>query len=341
MRKVDMRKSILSPYLMPHEPHRKARGPGGHPAGFADSERLIYPILPMLIGVDFGGTYIKAGLVSGGEVLKATSTEPRAGSTPEEILDLIAGTVLALAPKPESVGVAIPGEVDGDGRCWRLTNVPGFAGIHVAEELSGRLFGAQIAVENRATSAALGERLYGHGREHPSFLMVTLGTGIGAGLVLGHMLYSGANGFAGEFGHINIDSTADAPPCACGQRGCVEASTGTKALIRKFKALGGGDAESVSKILASAHRGEAAGLEVFAMLGRGLGRGVAVAQNLLDLNAIVFAGEVTVAFDLFEPYLRQTLTSQAFAPPLAEVPLLVSDLGERSGIIGAAYLTSL
>jgi predicted NBD/HSP70 family sugar kinase len=142
----------------------------------------------MLIGVDFGGTYIKAGVVEGGEVLRSTSAAPRPGSSPSEILDLLASTVLALAPSPDAVGVAIPGEVDAEGRCWRLTNVPGFSGVHVAEELSARLSGCPIAVENDATSAALGERLYGHGREHPSFLMVTLGTGIGAGLVLGHML---------------------------------------------------------------------------------------------------------------------------------------------------------
>lgn len=295
----------------------------------------------MLIGVDFGGVHIKTGTVSGGDVLRTTSTRVPANAGPSEILDLIASMVLALAPKPETVGVAIPGEVDADGRCWRLTNVPGFAGIHLAEELSARLSGAQIAVENRSTSAALGERLYGHGQEHPSFLMVTLGTGIGAGLVLGHMLYSGANGLAGEFGHINIDTAADAPLCGCGQRGCVEAYAGTKALMRKFKAAGGEDAQEVTTIVASARRGQAAGIEVVRVLGTALGRGVALAQNLLDLNAIVFAGEVTSAFDLFETHVREALTAGAFAPPQAEVPLLVSNLGERAAIIGAAYLTSL
>jgi glucokinase len=295
----------------------------------------------MLIGVDFGGTHVKAGLVSGGEVVRSTSTATRAGSSPDEILDILASTVLALAPKPESVGIAIPGEVDAEGRCWRLTNVPGFAGVRIGEELSQRLYGAQIAVENDATSAALGERLYGHGREHPSFLMVTLGTGIGAGLVLGHMLYPGANGFAGEFGHISVDNTTTAPECACGQRGCVESYAGTKAILRKFKELGGSDVDEVLPIAASARRGERAGLEVFAMIGEGLGRGVATVQNLLDLNAIVFTGGVSASFDLIEHHVRRVLTARAFAPPLAEVPLLVSELGERAGIIGAAYLTSL
>jgi glucokinase len=295
----------------------------------------------MLIGVDFGGTHVKAGVVQGNEVLRSTSVATRAGANAAEILDLLASTVLSLAKEPEAVGIAIPGEVDAEGRCWRLTNVPGFTGIHIAEELSRRLNGCPIAVENDATSAALGERLFGHGREHPSFLMVTLGTGIGAGLVLGHMLYPGANGFAGEFGHLNIDQSNDAPPCACGQRGCVEAYAGTKALIRKYKALGGADVDEILPIAQSARSGEAKALEVFSMMGEGLGRGLAAVQNLLDLNAIVFTGGVSSSFDLIEPQLRSTLKLHAFAPPLADVPLLVSDLGERAGILGAAYLTTL
>jgi len=295
----------------------------------------------MQIGVDFGGTQVKAGLVEGGEVLRTTSVATKAGTSPAHILDLIADTVLALVPEPDTVGVAIPGEVDANGRCWRLTNVPGFAGIHVAEELSTRLGGCPIAVENDATSAALGERLYGHGRRHPSFLMVTLGTGIGAGLVLGHMLYPGANGFAGEFGHLNIDRTPNAPLCACGQRGCVEAFTGTKALTGRFRELSGSSADEVLPIADSARRGERAGLEVFAVMGDALGRGLAAVQNLLDLNAIVFTGGVSGSLDLLEPHIRNALRAHTFAPPLAEVPLLESELGERAGIIGAAYLTTL
>jgi glucokinase len=295
----------------------------------------------MLIGVDFGGTHVKAGVVEGGEVLRSTTAATRAGASPGDVLDLLASTVLALTQEPEAVGIAIPGEVDAEGRCWRLTNVPGFAGIHVAEELSRRLGGCPIAVENDATSAALGERLYGHGREHPSFLMVTLGTGIGAGLVLGHMLYPGANGFAGEFGHLNIDRSAEAPLCACGQRGCVEAYTGTKALTRRYKELSGIEVDSVLPIAQSARRGEAPGREVFAMMGDALGRGLAAVQNLLDLNAIVFTGGVSGSFDLITQHVRNGLRAHTFAPPLAEVPLLLSDLGEVAGIIGAAYLTTL
>ncbi|MES1184970.1 MAG: ROK family protein, partial [Myxococcales bacterium] len=128
----------------------------------------------MLIGVDFGGTAVKAGVVDGGEVVRSMSTATRLDTGPKEILDAIANTVLALTPKPDAVGVAIPGEVNSEGRCWRLANVPHFEGVPIGEELAKRL-GCPIAVENDATTAALGEQLYGHGRDNPSFLMVTLG----------------------------------------------------------------------------------------------------------------------------------------------------------------------
>jgi len=293
----------------------------------------------MLIGVDFGGTTVKAGIVEEGEVVKSTSLATRLDTTPKEILDAIANTVLALTPKPDAVGVAIPGEVNSEGRCWRLANVPNFEGVPFGEELAKRL-GCPIAVENDATAAALGEQLYGHGREHPSFLMVTLGTGIGGGLVLGHQLYPGANGFAAEIGHNNVDSSPDAPLCACGQRGCIEAFSGTKALLRRFHELGGKGSE-VLPISVSARRGEEAGKKTFEMMGLALGKGLAVLQNVLDLNAIVFSGGVSASFDLIEPHIRSSLRQHVFGKPTGEVPLLVSELGERAGVIGAAHLTTL
>ncbi len=293
----------------------------------------------MLIGVDFGGTQVRAGIVEGGEVVRSTATPTRAGSGATEVLDTIASAVLALAAKPDAVGLAIPGEVNAEGRCWRLPNVPGFEGVHIAEELAQRLQCA-IAVENDATTAALGERLYGHGREHPSFLMMTLGTGIGGGLVLGHQLYAGTNGFAAEVGHMKVDTSADAPLCACGQRGCVETFAGTRALLREY-ARYGGRATEVLSIAVSARRGQEAGQKTFEMMGSALGRLLANIQNLLDLNAVVFSGAISASFDLLEPYVREALRAHAFAPPLAEVPLLISELGERAGMIGAAHLTAL
>jgi glucokinase len=170
--------------------------------------------------------------------------------------------------------------------------------------------------------------------------MVTLGTGIGGGLVIGGQLYPGSNGFAAEIGHNNVDSSPAAPLCACGQRGCIESFAGTKALLRRFGELGG-KASEVLPISVSARRGEEAGQKTFEMMGLALGKGLATIQNVLDLNAIVFSGGVSASFDLIEPHIRTALRQNVFGKPAGEVPLLVSELGERAGVIGAAYLTSL
>lgn len=272
-------------------------------------------------------------------MVRSKTTPTPAGASPDHVLDAIADTVRSLDARPVSVGVAIPGEVDGEGKCWGLPNVPGFKGVMFGEGLSARL-GCPVAVENDATTAALGEQLYGHGRRHPSFLMMTLGTGIGGGLVIGHQLYPGAYGFAGEIGHFNIDSAPDAWACACGMRGCLEAYAGTRGLLRTFAEYGR-TAKDVLTIAESARRNEEAGLKTFARMGDAVGRGLANIQNVLDLSAIVFTGGVAQSFDLIEARVRLALRRHCFARPPAEVPLLVSELGARAGVIGAAHLTEL
>lgn len=293
-----------------------------------------------MIGVDFGGTAIKAGIVRDGTVLRLVEVPTPRTEGPDRVLDAIASAVLELAPRPESVGVAIPGEVDPSGLCWGLPNVPGFKGVALGQGLSQRLR-CPVAVENDATTAALGEYLYGHGSRYPSFLMITLGTGIGGGLVIGGQLYPGSNGFAGEIGHVNIDASETAPVCGCGKRGCLETYSGTPALIRKFAELGGGEAHEIKEIAESARRGEKAGLETFRMMGLALGRALANIQNVLDLNALVFTGGISRSFDLIEPLVREGLRKYSFAEPPAEVPLVVSELGASAGVVGAAYLTSI
>jgi len=293
----------------------------------------------MPIGVDFTGSLIRAGVVENGGVVQSMTAGMKAGAERPEVLDTMAQLVLTLARRPETVGVAIPGEVNTEGRCWRLPNTVGFEGVPIAWEL-GRRLGCPIAVENRATTAGLAERLYGHGRRHASFLIVTLGTGIGGGLVIGHQLYPGANGFGAEIGHICVDTGENAPLCTCGQRGCLEAFAGARSLLRNYAQLGG-TAKDLSTLVVNARRGERAGQKTFEGMGRALGRALATVQNLLDLNAIVFSGGVAAPLDLIEVHVREELRQRAFAPPLAEIPLLLSDLGESAGVIGAAYLTAL
>lgn len=294
----------------------------------------------MMIGVDFGGTGIKAGIVEDGRVMRSAETPTPRGASADDVMDAIARVVLELDPHPRSVGVAIPGEVDPAGRCWGLPNVPGFKGVNVGKGLSDRLR-CPVAVENDATTAALGEYLYGHGSRYPSFLMITLGTGVGGGLVIGGQLYPGGNGFAGEIGHINIDPSENAPSCGCGKKGCLETYSGTAGLFRMYREFGGGEASEIKQIADAARRGEEAAIKTFQKMGDALGRGLADIQNVLDLNALVFTGGISRSFDLIEPSLRAALRRHSFAEPPAEVPLVVSELGAAAGVVGAAHLTQL
>jgi len=289
-----------------------------------------------MIGVDFGGTQIKAGIVAGDAVERWSVDQTPTGAPPATVLDAVARVVVELDARPTRVGLAIPGEVDANGRCWRLPNVPGFEGVEIASELRARL-GCPVYVENDATTAAYAELLFGHGRQYPSLAMLTLGTGIGGGLVLDGKVRRGRFGFAGEFGHIPIDHSAGAWPCGCGQRGCLEAYAGSRGVLRRFTELGG-RGDEIKEVAESVRRGERAGLEAFEMMARALGDGVTALENVLDLDAIVFSGGISASFDLIEPKLRESVRARAFAPPLGEVPLLVSELGERAGVVGAAYL---
>ncbi|MBK8205415.1 MAG: ROK family protein [Planctomycetes bacterium] len=283
----------------------------------------------MLIGVDWGGTHIKAAIVDGANVRAHATADTHAASA----LDDIAALVKQLAPAPAQVGVAIPGEVRDDGRCWRLPNVPGFENVNIGTELQRRI-GCPVAVENDATAAALAERLFGWGNKYKSFLLVTLGTGVGGGLVLDGSLRRGAGGFAGEIGHVLVNSSPDAWLCGCGRAGCMEAYAGKAGLLRKYAEL----APPLSSVKEIADVGGPAAEEVWQQMGDALGKGLASINNTLDLDAIVFSGGISNSLNLIEGHVRRALAERAFAPPLSQIPLLISQLGEHAGVIGAAHL---
>jgi glucokinase len=290
------------------------------------------------IGIDLGGTRIKVARVEADQIQRELSVDTPTGG-PAAVLGAVAETVRQLDPKPVAVGFAIPGEVDAQGNCYRLPNIAGFENVNI-ESILGPLLGCPICVENDGNAAAHGEALFGLGKQYPSFAMITLGTGIGGGLVIDGRVRTGAHGFAAEIGHIPVVSGDGAWQCGCGQRGCVEAYAGTFGLLRKFHELGGSATEIVT-VAESARRGETPGVEAFRMLGEALAQCVTILENLLDLDAIVFTGGISQSFDLFEPVMRAAVRKRAFAKPLAEVPLLISSLGARAGAIGAAHLDTL
>lgn len=288
------------------------------------------------IGVDFGGTHIKIAQLEGDRILAETMIDTPQGRGPEAVLDALLDATLAIESAPAALGLAIPGEVDKAGASYRLPNVPGFEGFRIAEYLKRRV-SCPVHVENDGNAAAHGEVLFGMGRHYPSFALFTLGTGVGGGLAFDGRVRTGSYGFAAEIGHIVVDTREDAWPCVCGKRGCIEAYAGTKGLLRKFEELGG-SADEIITIADAAREGDPAGLAVFAMMADALARGVTMIQTLLDVDAIGFTGGISRSFDLIEPQLREHVRRMAYSRPLGEVPLLVSELGARAGVVGAAHL---
>lgn len=291
-----------------------------------------------MIGVDFGGTRIKGALVDGETIRHKESVDTPDDRAPAIVLDTIAELVRKLDQKPSSIGVAIPGEVDDEGRCWRLPNVPGFEGVNIQKELEQRI-GASVVVENDATTAALGELRYGFGSKFRSFVLATLGTGVGGGVVVDGKLHRGAHGFAGEIGHLLVDTSESAWPCPCGLKGHMESYAGTRGLVRKFQELGG-NVDEPHEIAELAHQGDATAREAFDSMGRALGIGFAQILKVLDVHALVVSGGISASFDLIEPTLRTTLREHVFGKPTGEIPIVVSELGSDAGLIGAALLPS-
>lgn len=288
------------------------------------------------IGVDFGGTHIKAALVEGADIVRSHSVETGAGEDPGRVMDAIAEAVGGLNASADAIGLAIPGETKPNGEIYRLPNVPGFQGVNIASELSARVGNVPVYVDNDATAAAHGEALFGHGKKYSAFMMLTLGTGVGGGIVLDGKARGGVFGFAGEIGHVVVRTDSPAP-CACGQKGCVEAYAGTQALLRRANELGT-VCETPLEVAERARKGDAGARGAFETMGDALGRLIVNSQHMLDLEAYVFTGGISKSFDLVEPTIRSTLRRLAFADCLAEVPLLVSEMGDRAGVVGAAHL---
>ncbi|MBE7490960.1 MAG: ROK family protein [Planctomycetes bacterium] len=287
----------------------------------------------MRVGVDFGGTNIKAALVEGAGVRAHASVPTRGEAGPAAVLDNLAAAVRQLGARAEVVGVAIPGEVDDRGVCYRLPNVPGFDGYPLRAELERRL-GCPVHLENDATAAAVAEQRFGWGTKYRSFLLVTLGTGIGGGLVLDGAVRRGRGGFAGEIGHVLVDSTPGAWPCGCGLKGCMEAYAGARGLLRHDSEHGGSATEVRQIVDAGGQRAQ----RLFDFLARALGAGLARLNNALDLDALVFTGGVAGSFAAIEPPLRAHFAAHSYAPPMGAIPMQVSKLGEHAGVIGAAWL---
>jgi glucokinase len=309
----------------------------------------------IVIGIDLGGTNCRGALATpAGELLGARHM-PTHG---EEGRDAFLKRFLAFCRqlmdeagqrglRVDGLGLGAPGIVTPDGRICASPNLKFLEGFPFAEFLHDRLQ-VPTTVVNDASAVALGEAVFGAGREHASFLVVTLGTGVGGALFLDGRLWQGVDGSTGEVGHVAVESRGR--PCRCGSHGCLEqyASAGGIALnyLEECSSLSGtadSSARSPSELSTAllarlAREGDRAARNAFHRAGRYLGQAVAGIVNLLNLEAVILTGGVSASYDLLEGALRDELDERAFAVNARRVRLMRGQLGDSAGILGAASL---
>jgi len=308
------------------------------------------------IGIDVGGTKCLGVVVDDGvndpDDVVAETRQPTPHDD-EELLDVLAGIVAELlveVPEVASIGVGAPGLITLDGVLRSSPNVPDVTDLDIAGRLGERI-GRPVAVGNDATCAALAEWRVGAGRGHDDLVMITLGTGIGGGLVLGGRLVVGRNGFAGEFGHMVVDPYG--PPCPCGRRGCWERYASGSGLaqlartaavggrLRRVVQVAGGDVALVrgEHVQAAAEEGDEGALAVIDEFARWVALGLVNLTNALDPAVFVLGGGLAEGAHLYLDPIQRWFGELLYAPDLRPHPALrFAELGERAGAIGAALL---
>lgn len=309
----------------------------------------------VLAGIDVGGTKVLGVLVDPAEpgVVRAEAKVPTpSGET--GVLDAMAAVVERLAHEGavevRAVGVGIAGLVDRAGVLQIGPNLPGLRGVRVGEELDKRL-GLPVRVDNDATCAAWGEHRAGAARGVADAVCVTLGTGIGAGIVADGRLVRGTNGFGGEAGHMVVDPRG--PLCPCGRRGCWERFASGSGLgwlgreaaeagrFRRGVELAGGVAESVrgEHVTRAAAEGDEDALGVVRTFADWVALGLGNLVTLLDCSLVVIGGGLVEVGDLLLDPVKAALPRHLMAPEeQAGVRIVAAELGERAGAIGAALL---
>jgi predicted NBD/HSP70 family sugar kinase len=213
------------------------------------------------------------------------------------------------AQRTHCVGIAIAGDVDPHIGLVRYSPFLGWRDVTLAE-LVRLSTGLTATIENDVRALTVAERWFGEGVGASSFAVVTVGTGIGCGLVVGGNVLAGAHGVAGELGHVPV--AADGPPCHCGGRGCLEALASTSSIVDAVRTVTGAPGVAIEDAVARARSGDPAVLAVFARAGHAIGLGLAVVANLFGPERIIVSGEGVAAYDLFDESIRAAFAAQAF-----------------------------
>lgn len=294
------------------------------------------------IGLDLGGTNLRAAAVDrAGHVLdrRATATNPAAGREA-----MLGHMVSAIADLRDScgpaelagIGIGVPGFILlKEGVIRNSNNLACLEDFPIRAEIERRL-GARVILENDANAAALGEKWLGAGRDVDDLVLLTLGTGVGGGIISGGRVLQGYLGMAGELGHITV--FPDGNPCGCGNRGCLEKHASATAIAAMASMLRLGEGLSAREVCDLALGGNQKAGRVFHIMGQALGVALATLVNIFNFPLYLLSGGVLAAWDLFAPPMLEEVRRRSFTFRTTATRIEKATLGNEAGLFGAACL---
>lgn len=302
----------------------------------------------LAIGIDMGGTNIRLALVSDdGTIINSARYKTSAQEGRDAVISRLTSATSEMAMHGSEhgtvigVGIGAPGLIEnGVVRC--SPNLPGWKEVPLRRLLEDAL-ALPVVLENDANAVAYGEKSFGAGKGLDSILCITLGTGVGGGIILDGKIWRGAFGMAGEVGHMVIEPEGNR--CSCGNKGCLETYASATAIVRKaMEAVGSGDASwntvdlTTETLERFAGNGDITALRLFSDAGRYLGIGIASLLHILNPDAVIIGGGVARAWDLFSPSMTEEITRRCFKEIAEKSKIMPASLGDDAGMLGAARL---
>lgn len=302
----------------------------------------------LAVGIDMGGTNMRLAVVSeDGTIINSTRYNTAARDGKDAVISRLSSATSELISEGRrhgtvvGVGIGAPGLIEnGVVRC--SPNLPGWNNVPL-KDLLEEAVSLPVFLENDANVVAYGEKSLGAGKGFNSLICITLGTGVGGGLILDGRIWKGAFGMAGEVGHVIVEPNG--VQCSCGSRGCLETYASATGIVRMAReAVLRGDAGwdmdnmTTETLEASARGGDKIAASLFAVAGRSLGIGIASLLHILNPDAVVIGGGVSKAWDLFYPSLAKEINDRCFKEIAERTRILPASLGDRAGMLGAARL---
>lgn len=294
------------------------------------------------IGVDLGGTNLRAAAIDrSGAVLDKIEGSTKLSAGRGAVISDIVNSIVALRDrirdkKLAGVGIGVPGFIVIEkGLIVGSNNLPEFEGFPVRDEIERRL-GTHVILENDANAAALGEKWIGAGRDVDDLVLMTLGTGIGGGIISGGKIVHGYLGMAGELGHMTVIPNGN--PCGCGNTGCLEKHASARAIAAMGRLLSLGDNITSEGVYRLAVNGNERARMVFENMGSALGIALATMINIFNFPLFLLSGGVLPAWDVFAPAMMREVERRSFTFRHAKTRVERAILGKDAGLFGAAYL---